>query len=120
MKQVLIICFGIFLCLEPLIAQASDSGNSHSTKIGIVGKPKRPGMPSSQYIVITQLENELFFELPSGVEFVTVFLQNGEQTLSDMVTKESPSLCVEGLHGEYEITCRTDGNQVFGGFITLP
>ncbi|MBP3640205.1 MAG: hypothetical protein J6J20_10005 [Muribaculaceae bacterium] len=51
---------------------------------------------------------------------MTVELKQGDAVvLTGMVDHEDASLDVAGLRGEYEILCRTDGNQLFAGSIEL-
>lgn len=81
----------------------------------------RPGMPSAVFIDVYLADNSLLLSLPETAEWCTVEIQNnGETVLADILTHEDPAIDVSHLHGTYGITCRTDGNQVFGGEITLP
>ncbi len=51
---------------------------------------------------------------------MTIELKQAETVvLTGVVDHEDASLDVTGLSGEYEILCRTDGNQLFAGYIEL-
>ena len=51
---------------------------------------------------------------------MTVELRQGDAVvLTGMVDHEDASINTAGLRGEYEIFCRTDGNQLFAGYIEL-
>lgn len=80
----------------------------------------RPSKPSDKTIDIFVSDEALIFDLPEYVEYMTVELKQGDAVvLTGMVDHEDASLDVTGLSGEYEILCRTDGNQLFAGYIEL-
>lgn len=103
----------------PFIITAKDA--PRRIKIGhrIEGNT-RPGKPSNVSIDVFISGDTLIFDLPENVEYMTVELKQGDAVvLTGMVDHEDASLDVAGLHGEYDILCRTDGNQLFAGNIEL-
>ncbi len=98
---------------------ASDA-KKYTTIVKIKTTNGRPSAPSYKVINICVNGSILIFDLPEYVEYMTVELKQGDAVvLTGMVDHEDASLDVAGLHGEYEILCRTDGNQLFAGNIEL-
>ena len=115
------IAFTLSLLLLPLCLTAQNTASGNKTVIKYrPGSTNRPSKPSNEGIDVFITENTLIFDLPEYVEYMTVELKQGDVVmLTDMVDHEDASLDVAGLHGEYEILCRTDGNQLFAGNIEL-
>ena len=96
-----------------------EDAHDNKEKIRLI-KRGRPSLPSSTYIDIYIGESEIILDLPENVEYMTVELKQGDVVvLTGMVDHEDASIDVAGLQGEYEILCRTDGNQLFAGNIEL-
>ena len=107
------------LLSQPFQCYGGQDDNKRPLKL-LIKKNGRPSLPSSTYIDIYYSESEIIFDLPENVEYMTVELKQGDAVvLTGMVDHEDASLDVAGLHGEYEILCRTDGNQLFAGSIEL-
>lgn len=124
MKRIAFALIALFSVATCSLSICADDGKKDPPNI-LLEKLKpikpRPGMPSAVFIDVYLAENSLLFVLPETVEWCTLEIQNnGETVLTDILTHEDPAIDVSHLHGTYEITCRTDGNQVFGGEITLP
>jgi len=110
-----------FIFASQVDAQQS-TGNNTTTQIRLKKKNNRPGMPSNQFLTIYILEDKLSFEFPDEINFIDISIKDGDLIIfTDVVDKETPSITLlSEFHGEYEITCRTDDNQVFGGLIEIP
>lgn len=97
-----------------------DKGDSKGSVKLIVRKGERPSLPSHSYVEVYYGDSEIIFDLPAHITYMTVELRQGESVVqTGVVDHEDASLDVSGLEGEYEILCRTDGNQLFGGMIEL-
>ena len=115
------IAFTLSLLLLPLCLTAQNPTSGNKTEIKHrPGSTNRPSVPSNEDIDIFINENTLIFDLPEYVEYMTVELKKGDVVvLTGMVDHEDASINVAGFQGEYEILCRTDGNQLFAGNIEL-
>lgn len=120
MRKISIALF-LSLMMAPVWITAQTVANGNKTSIKQrPGGTNRPSIPSNTVIDIFITESTLIFDLPENVEYMTVELKQGDAVvLTGMVDHEDASLDVAGLHGEYEILCRTDGNQLFAGSIEL-
>lgn len=118
-KFIITFCVLIAACAIPCQVNASDA-KKHTTIQKIKTPNGRPSAPSNEVINLYIDGDTLIFDLPENVEYMTVELKQGDAVvLTGMVDHEDASLDVAGLHGEYEILCRTDGNQLFAGNIEL-
>lgn len=115
---ILLIILTAFLS-QPIHCYGGHDDTKRPLKL-LLKKNGRPSLPSSTCIDIYYSESEIIFDLPENVEYMTVELKQGDAVvLTGMVDHEDASLDVAGLRGEYEILCRTDGNQLFAGSIEL-
>lgn len=117
-RGIIIGLIGLFCCF-PIFGTGNGKDDKSHSHIGLI-KQGRPSLPSSTCIDIYYSESEIIFDLPENVEYMTVELKQGDAVvLTGMVDHEDASLDVAGLRGEYELLCRTDGNQLFAGSIEL-
>ena len=77
-------------------------------------------MPSRIFIECRYSVGHISFAVPSDVLFLEVSLNKNETTLWEgIVTRENPRTTIPVLpSGNYDIVCRTDGNQIFHGSLT--
>lgn len=83
--------------------------------------PSRPHKPSTDYIGCIYQEDTLILDFSDLVEYaqVTITDGNGGFITSEILYADDPTIQVALTEGEYEITCRTDGNQIFSGVIYI-
>jgi len=118
------ITFLIFTILFSGIAVAQTDGSKERTPIYIIkGNSQRPRIPSTNHLDIIFLSDGFIeIEAPDYIQTIQVEISDNIHgaVLSVIVARSDAFVDVSDLHGEYEITCRTDGNQVFGGIIEIP
>lgn len=119
MKVTTLIIILTTLLSFPLYCYGGKDDNKGSVKL-LVRRGERPSLPSYSYVEVYYGDSEIIFDFPEHIIYMTVELrQRDAVVLTGMVDHEDASLDVAGLHGEYEILCRTDGNQLFAGNIEL-
>lgn len=115
----------LLCCLVFPAAMADDNGGNGNDKpipekkkivlLPFKGLPNRPNAPSRVYIECEYCAEYIEFTLPEGVTAISVVLTNGDDTLMDVATVESPVIYLPTLYGEYEMTCTTDDGRDFYG-----
>lgn len=81
---------------------------------------KNPKMPATIYIECRYSADHITFVMPDDAQYLEVTLSREETTVwQTTVTRQNPTAVVSSLSGKYDIICRTDGNQIFGGEITF-
>lgn len=72
--------------------------------------------PGRIFIKCHYRKGHILFELPSHINGIRVSVGDEEVPVwQTWVTDVAPECDIPKLIGEYEITCRTDGNQIFKG-----
>lgn len=85
-----------------------------------VPQSPRPRAPATIYLECRYSAEYIFFVMPEDAQYLEVTLSREETTVwQTTVTRQNPTAVVSSLSGEYDIICRTDGNQIFGGEITF-
>lgn len=80
----------------------------------------RPRIPSLIIVECYYSSGHLRFTMPADAEYLYIIIGEEEVPVwTGMVTREYPETDIPVLIGEYEITCRTDGNQIFGGVLNF-
>ena len=99
-----------------------DAVDADDTSTVILTPKNKPGarMPSRIFIECRYSAGHISFAVPSDVLFLEVTLSKNETTLWEgIVTRENPRTTIPVLpSGNYDIVCRTDGNQIFHGSLT--
>ncbi|MDE6136216.1 MAG: hypothetical protein K2F97_01925 [Muribaculaceae bacterium] len=118
MKHLLLV---ILLAFLPSINVLGAENSSNSIKLRLSPKPGRHQLPVSVSIDCTYFNDVMNFGFHEDVEWAIVDIKDGEGWLvaSEVVYAADPALEVSLTEGEYEITCRTDGNQIFSGAIYI-
>lgn len=79
-----------------------------------------PKMPSLIVMECYYSSGHLRFTMPADAAYLYIIIGEEEVPVwTGMVTREYPETDIPVLIGEYEITCRTDGNQIFGGVLNF-
>ncbi|WP_300506260.1 hypothetical protein [uncultured Duncaniella sp.] len=72
--------------------------------------------PGRIFIGCRYSARHLHFIMPSHINTLQVAIGKDDAPIwQTFVTVENPECDIPELYGEYEITCRTDGNQIFKG-----
>ena len=79
----------------------------------------RPEAPSRVFIMCAYDSEHIYFQLPAGINFITVDLTGETDQWSGVATSENPCVEIPDLIGEYEIVCTTDDGRVFSGLLTF-
>ena len=116
------------LSLATIIATPAinaDSGNnSNPDKIILVpGKsdPNRHRIPARTFLTCTYQNDELTFDIPAGVEFLSVTVRHDatNQIWYNVVDEQFPTMEIGTLPGSYTITVITDADSEFTGSFSL-
>ena len=104
----------------PLMLYANDSeelqDEGHVEYLKYDKNKKRKELPSRVFIECHYTEKHLRFVLPTFIKNIHVSIGDEEAPVwQTWVTNFTPECDIPKLIGEYEITCRTDGNQIFKG-----
>lgn len=119
----IILCAISFFCSIDISANPGETPKCKDEKFTIFHRTKKPTedkprheIPGRVLIKCFYTETHLRFEFPSNVRSIMVSIGDDEAPVwQTFVTVENPECDIPELHGEYEITCRTDGNQIFKG-----
>lgn len=81
---------------------------------------RKPRAPSMIYVTCYYSVGHIAFTMPDDAQYMHITLEQDDSTVwTGVVFKNSPETDIPELIGEYTITCRTDGNQVFTGLLTF-
>lgn len=114
----------LFVFIAGLFVSAKDDEQlSTDEELGIaylqLKRPKqRPQMPTKIFMECHYRHGYIKFLFPSTSEanLINITLDRNESIVwIGSVTRENPEVAIPVLFGEYDITCRTDGNQIFKG-----
>lgn len=121
-RTFILILVSVFLfCTDHLVnAEPSSKGDGNKVEFLKIntGNNHRPELPSRIFIECHYCQGKLSFVLShhSNIHNMDVILERDECVVCfGHVTRENPEVAIPVLFGEYDITCRTDGNQIFKG-----
>lgn len=76
----------------------------------------RPRSPSRVFLRCYYGKGFLSIEFKEEMTFIEIEISKDDNVhWEGMVYVQEPEILIPELYGEYEITCRTDGNQIFKG-----
>lgn len=118
MKYFLLI---ILLTFLPPVSAFGVDPVPNKVSLKLATKHPRPQEPSAVVVDCVYFYDVVHFCFPEHVEFAQVDIKDAAGSLidSELVYTDNPTMEVSLTEGEYEITCRTDGNQIFSGVIYI-
>lgn len=118
MKHLLIL---ILLALSPSVCAFGGESTPNKVKLKLSTKPNHHQTPSIVVIDCEYFDDVMSFVFPDHVEWADVDIKDdaGMSVVYDVVYADDPMLEIPLVQGTYEITCRTDGNQIFSGVIYI-
>lgn len=127
MSKILTVVFSIIMFLFPLNASSEGQKSDETTKKLVLERnnnhdsvTNRPKAPSRIVLECYYSSGHLRFTVPADAEYLYITIGDEDASVwTGMVTREYPETDIPMLIGEYEITCRTDGNQIFGGVLNF-
>lgn len=120
MKRITTILFITFLFNVSAIHADSEDlklDNPQKTELLMPKQPKkRPQIPAKYRLNCYYSIGHLSFAMPRHIHYMQVSIGDEESPVfSCVVFAENPEINIPNLEGEYDITCQTDGNQIFTG-----
>lgn len=117
---ILLLTSALLLSNSPLISAESknDANDKRIEYLKIECSKHRPEKPARVFMECHYWKGMLMFKFPthSDIRNVRVTICKDEAVIwMGNVTSENPEVAIPVLFGEYDITCRTDGNQIFKG-----
>lgn len=75
-------------------------------------------IPSAIFLECHYSVGHIGFSMPSNTEYLYIIIgDEATPVWTGFVTRTTPETDIPVLSGEYAITCRTDGNQIFSGML---
>ena len=99
-------------------SETPNNGTNNTTLLQVKNTSSKHKSSSTIFIECYYSIGHIRFTLPSNTECLYIIIGDEDTPVwTGFVTRTAPETDMPVLSGEYAITCRTDGNQIFSGML---
>lgn len=115
--KILVLLIALFTFQEVIADDNTTSDDEEENVVILVPPPSRgPRMPGKIFLECHYTVGRISFTLSEDILHLDVTISEGPNLIWEgFVTNSDPATSIPKLSGDYNITCRTNDNQVFSG-----